>query len=119
MRSEFMIRGPSWRERRHLLAAVLLATSLGPVLASLAYAQEDRYSVQRTAQVASSGVRTIRIENGSGQVSGSLHLGSIGSGSLTADWIGGDLTVDRKGSGSVQYNNVKGRVRLPARRGDW
>jgi hypothetical protein len=41
-------------------------------------------------------------------------VGAIGSGDVSADGIGGNLTVRAQGSGETTHRNVKGRVDIPS-----
>ncbi|MBA3579134.1 MAG: hypothetical protein H0W42_04025 [Gemmatimonadaceae bacterium] len=63
----------------------------------------------------------IDITDGSGAVNvrgarNSVRI-SDGSGSIGVTDVAGDLTIDRDGSGEVEYANVRGRVEIPRRRG--
>jgi len=63
----------------------------------------------------------IDITDGSGEVDvrgarNSVRI-SDGSGSIGVTDVAGDLTIDRDGSGEVEYANVRGRVEIPRRRG--
>jgi putative adhesin len=77
MSFQFPLRSLFTRARNTALAALALA-SLAPPAAS---AQGDRYSVQRTGQVAASGATSIRIANGSGKL---VITGRNGASSVSA-----------------------------------
>ncbi|NLA68176.1 MAG: hypothetical protein GX856_08045, partial [Gammaproteobacteria bacterium] len=49
-------------------------------------------------------------------VTGSVSIGSVGSGDVDVRRVGGDLRVRAVGSGSVDHDGVRGRVELPRKR---
>jgi hypothetical protein len=67
----------------------------------------------------------LEIDDGSGEiqidgirvrdVSGTMRVGSDGSGNIDVDGIGGDFVVDSDGGGGIRYDTVKGRVSIPER----
>jgi hypothetical protein len=46
-------------------------------------------------------------------VTGSVHVGRDGSGSIDVSRVGGDFVVEHDGSGSIDYDDVKGKVDIP------
>jgi hypothetical protein len=78
-------------------AAAVLAVGLATISATSASAQSDRYSVKRTAQAATSGVRSIRVENGSGKL--------VISGKAGATAVNASAVV--RGTSQSEVNSVK------------
>ena len=62
-------------------------------------------------------------EDGSGEINaegirGSVRIVDDGSGSIHVAGVGGDFIVEHDGSGGISFDDVKGAVRVPRRRGD-
>jgi hypothetical protein len=47
-----------------------------------------------------------------------VTVGSIGSGDVTVDGIGGNFVVHSAGSGDLHHHNVTGKVEVPKRHQD-
>jgi hypothetical protein len=44
-----------------------------------------------------------------------MRVEDDGSGTINVNRVGGDFVVDNKGSGSIDYETVKGSVNIPER----
>jgi len=51
-------------------------------------------------------------------VRGSVVIESDGSGNIDVNKVGKDFTVNSKGSGTIDYDSVTGRVDIPERHRD-
>lgn len=103
---------------RHISGAVSVTAGSGDVdisdvgslrAGSIGSGDLKARSVHNDVHIGSIGSGDVILEH----VGGSVNAGTLGSGDLRADDVHGDLVVGAKGSGDVTYGNIAGKVNVP------